>query len=254
MIKKTDAGDWREAIERERLSMEKIEAEFRKNETVARLAIELGRNGPGRGGKKFTPDLDSAARMMTDAASARQRELERPDREPKEIVEDLLNEFLNDRSLKWHPAKKQGAKSPPQGSGGVVNCSVLCNPKAEPDVNIYIGEYRCSDFDGGFIAESSDELKWHPISKWQVLRDVERFRRICMDAVKLQLCDEIKRNPKLKLRTVTDADVSKILELSEISSEFFRALVAARENLPNPNGKGSAGGEAKPPRGKTAKS
>lgn len=271
-MKKTDDGDWRREIERERLRMEKVEAEFRKNEAVARLAIELGRNGPGRGGRNFTPDVDAAARLLTDAAAARRREQDRPERELKELAESLWNEHERRYSnpLLWHEAK-WGAKDP--GAGGKVSCGVLCQPGTEADKRIHVGRFEFEE-----LPDGAERTKWVKLGTWQIWRDAERFRELVRLALQL-ICDQvneerkiladtqfpegsieadyseqIRDNPTLKCLSVKESDVSRVLENGEIPEKIFNALVEAQKDRKKLMGKCSAGSEARPPRGKRAKS
>lgn len=223
--------DWRQKVELERLRLARKELEFRMNETVAFLAIELGRNGPGRGGKNFTPDLARAARLLADAERARQTERARPEKELKEYEERMWSDYFaeTDPPLTWHHAKR-GVKP---GSGGRVSCAVLCNPKSGPDVRIHAGRL----FPDG----------WERAGTWEVMRDENRFRAIVRDAL---AAERIRLKPEGETRPVTQSEVLEVLQLPVINPDFFRALVTARRSSERPTVRASADAGPKPPRGK----
>jgi hypothetical protein len=234
-MKKTGDEEWRRAIEYERLRIERDAAEFRMNEAVARLAIDLGKNGPGRGGKRFTPDVHAAARLLTDAALARDWERGRTDRE----VQDQLTDWFNERELEenppvlWHHARR-GVVS---GSGGVVSCAVLCCPGADADTRIHVGRLFRD--------------RWERLGTWEVMRDEGKFRKIVLVALeKLMASKQKGSGPRENPKKISEDDISKVVQMGGILPEFFGALVSARRELGSGMNKGSAGGEVKPPRGK----
>ena len=247
---KTTESNWMRIIARDRLNLERQAAEDRRNESVARLAIELGRAKVGRPkkgcGVEIVPDVDAAARLLTDAAAARARERERPERERDEYVSSLWQKVENRLSppLRWHEAKYGTGK----GSGGVLSCSALCDAPGSARRDICVGRFVVEEFSDG-----SERSKWEQIGKWEVVRDENRFRGLVKGALNVISSDETRRDSRAKMRIVTDADVSKIVEMGEMSEVFFCALVQTRREAAKPISKGAAGGEAKPPRGKKAK-
>ena len=100
---KNTESNWMRIIARDRLNLERQAAEDRRNETVARLAIELGRAKIGRpkkgAGAEIVPDVDAAARLLTDAAAARLRERERPQKE----LDERQASFWAKHEERWNP-------------------------------------------------------------------------------------------------------------------------------------------------------
>lgn len=248
-MKTTGADNWQRDIERERLSIERTAAEDRRNEIVARLAIELGRPKAGRpkaGRVTVVPDVGAAVRLLSDAAAARVAEASRAARELKTEADSILSEIIEglNPSLRWQKAGRGVAV----GSGGLLSCSVLCDESAGPDTFIYVSRL--------FVNFPTDATRWERLEKlgrWEVMRDASRFCELVRAALDSMRGEEMRSNPKGNLPSVTDADVSKVLKMGEISDRFFRALVLARKAPEKRIDKGLAGGEAKPPRGKRAK-
>lgn len=247
-LTETPLDDWRRDIALERLRLERAAAEDRRTETVARLAIELARAKGGRprkDGANIVPDVAGAVRLLGESEAARRT----PAR--KEPAEDLLAPHLENLlpTLRWHIAKR--GEEP--GSGGVVSAGILCDEGRPPDFRIHVG----------FTKDS----RWHEISKWEVLRNEGVFRKFIEDALTSLLAKsqpaqaerspwgdlvplKKKPAPREKTPTVTAKDVDAVLQMGELNAEFFKELVKARENLGKTIRKGSADGEARPPRGK----
>ena len=247
-VTETPVDDWRKDIALECLRLERAAAEDRQTETVARLAIELAKARAGRAqknGRHIVPDVEEAVRLLAESEAAR--------RTPRSVKqgEDLLPPHLESLSptLRWHIAKR--GEEP--GSGGVVCPRVLCVKKSPPDTMLHIGFFRAS--------------KWHEVGKWEVLRNEGVFRKFIEDALaslpaKSQPAQaerspwgdlvplKKKPAPREKTPTVTAKDVDAVLQMGELDVEFFKELVKARESLGKTIRKGSADGEARPPRGK----
>ena len=247
---KNAKSDWMRIIARDRLNLERQAAEDRRTETVARLAIELGRAKIGRPkkgcGAEIVPDVDAAARLLTDAAAARFRELERPKKE----LEEWQAFFWAKQEERWNPPllwheAKLGALP---GSGGVLNCSVLCDATSGADRHLHVGRLHVEELPG--IGERS---KWVRLGKWEVMRDAKRFRGIVLDALNIIWSKKSRMNPKEKMPIVTDTDISNVLKNERLSEMFFNALLQARKESSRLIDKGSAGDVAKPPRGKRAR-
>ncbi|MCX6971192.1 MAG: hypothetical protein NTV93_13715 [Verrucomicrobia bacterium] len=247
---KNTESDWMRIIARDRLNLERQAAEDRRNETVARLAIELGRAKIGRPKKgcaaEIVPDVNAAARLLTDAAAARRRERERPERELKDMAVSLMKESdqRSNPPLLWHEAKRGAA----EGSGGVLNCSVLFDAGAGADRHLHVGRFHVEELPSG-----GDRSKWVQLGKWEVMRDAKRFRGLVLDALNIIWSNKMRMNPKGKMPIVTDADVSKVLKNALLSEMFFRALLQSRKESAKLMDKGSAGEVANPPRGKRAR-
>jgi len=229
-IHETPADDWRKDIELERLRLERAAAEDRRTETVARLAIELARakaGRPSKNGGHIVPDVEGAIRLLAESASVR---LNPP---IKKHEDGLLTPLLEDiaPSLRWHKAKR--GEEP--GSGGIVSASVLCDESQPSDFKIHVGFNQGS--------------RWHEIGVWKVLRNERVFRQIIESA--LTSLRAIKKTPKgEKLPAVASGDIEEVLRTEEIGAEFFKELAEARKSLGKAIPKGSASGEARPPRGK----
>ena len=229
-INETPADNWRKDIEIERLRLERRAAEDRRTETVARLAIELARaraGRPGKNGGHIVPDVEGAVRLLAESESARLNP------RSNNQGEDLLTPLLEDLSpsLRWHKAKR--GEEP--GSGGIVSASVLCDESQPPDFKIHVGFNQGS--------------RWHEIGVWEVLRNERVFRQIIESA--LASLRAKKKTPKgKKLPAVTSGDIEEVLRTEEIGAEFFKELVETRKSLGKAIPKGSASGEARPPRGK----
>ncbi len=249
-MKKTET-DWLRLFARDFLNLAKRAVENRRIEAVARLAIELGRAESGRPKKgsrpKVVPDVDSAARLLTDAHTALHRESERPQREVDERYQSLVmayEEKTNPR-LRWHDARR-GVEP---GSGGELNCNALCDPAAGAvRRKIYVGKFEIEE-----LPDGSERPKWRRLGKWEVVRDANRFRGFVRDALIFILSKKSQSNPTGKAKTVTDTYISKVIENGVISGSFFEALVKVHKNASRRMDKGSEGGNATPPRGKRAR-
>jgi hypothetical protein len=173
------------------------------------------------------PDVAGAVRLLGESEAARRT----PAR--KEPAEDLLAPHLENLlpTLRWHIAKR--GEEP--GSGGVVSAGILCDEGRPPDFRIHVGFTK--------------DLRWHEVSKWEVLRNEGIFRQFIEAALSSLLA---KTTPAQRKKTpiVTAKDVDAVLQMGELNAEFFKELVKARENLGKTIRKGSADGEARPPRGK----
>ena len=224
-VTETPVDDWRKDIALEHLRLERAAAEDRRTETVARLAIELVRAKGGR--TKIVPDVAGAVRLLAESEAARRTPVR------KEPAEDLLAPHLENSSptLRWHIAKR--GEEP--GSGGVVSARILCDKGRPLDFKIHVG----------FTKDS----RWHEIGKWEVLRNEGIFRQF-IEAALTSLLAKTKVAQREKTPTVTAKDVDVVLQMGELNEEFFKELVKARESLGKTIRKGSADGEARPPRGK----
>ena len=229
-LTETPIDDWRRDIALERLRLERAAAEDRRTETVARLAIQLAmaKGGkPRKAGASIVPDVAGAVRLLAESEAARRTTVR------KEPAEDLLAPHLENLSptLRWHIARR--GENP--GSGGVVSAKILCKKGQPADFKIHVG----------FTKDS----RWHEVGKWEVLRNEGIFRQF-IEAALTSLLAKTTPAQRKKTPTVTAKDVDAVLQMGELNAEFFKELVKARENLGKTIRKGSADGEARPPRGK----
>ena len=258
-------------LEQDRLNLERARVEFIQDEAVARLAIELGRNGPGRGGNHFIPNVTVAARLLSDASQARANEKERLKPEtPEDMATRLQRESdqLHNPPLRWHPAK-HGAEN---GSGGVLTWPVLCKAGSGKDQRITVGVYELKD-----VAADSDRGTWKetvwrkipagPVGTWEVLQDERLGWEIIKLAIKMQWQESLEwvNSPEglkqqkeqkflipteLKPREVTELDIYTVISSPGISEAFFRLLVKARSEIPMPIKRRTGAGGTQSPRNK----
>jgi len=244
-VTETPVYDWRKDIALEHLRLERAAAEDRRTETVARLAIELARakcGRPRKDGANIVPDVEEAVRLLAESEAAR--------RTPRSVkqCEDLLAPHVESLSptLRWHIAKR--GEEP--GSGGVVCPRVLCDESCPPDFKIHVGVFHGAN--------------WQEVAKWEVLRNEGVFRKFIEAALLAKSKPaqaerspwgdlvplKKKPAPREKTPTASVKDIEDVLQMGELNVEFFKELVKARKSLGKTIRKGSADGEARPPRGK----
>ncbi len=247
-VTETPVYCWRKDIALEHLRLERAAAEDRRTETVARLAIDLARakcGRPRKDGANIVPDVEEAVRLLAESEAAR--------RTPRSVKqsEDLLAPHVESLSptLRWHIAKR--GEEP--GSGGVVCPRVLCDESCPPDFKIHVGVFHGAN--------------WQEVAKWEVLRNEGVFRKFIEAALTSLLAKSkpsqaerspwgdlvpLKKKPAPREKTPTASvkDIEDVLQMGELNVEFFKELVKARKSLGKTIRKGSADGEARPPRGK----